>query len=725
MSVREWVVRGLGRQPARERAPNCFKNGVHLRFLIWASVLLVCVNQSYVSAHGQSRATLVAYWQLNDGHGNSSLDSVSGRRDRIQGNFSWVRGIDGSALQFDGFTTLLERDAKDAPPLHGSFSIDAWVALESYPWSWLALMEQRNEENAGFSFGLDQDGHIGLQVGVWGRWEEALSPATIPLKRWTHLSAVYDARSGISLYINGQPAGGLSLQGKFEQANEEPVSIGRNHVALPATALVRPRASLPALYSLDGILSELKLYDGARSPYEVRKDFTVLHPTASPQFPERHWPDLREAKSTRLQAAYTLLKLYPQWDSLWRTGPATDVVVSFPNLPFHYVFWRGSNYGECLVTENGTWIGDQSFESSTKLGTAEHMNDKHDMWSHISVLESGDSRVVLHWRYALVDIAGDLSDVDPVTGWGNWADEYFYIYPDGVSVRNGTIHGTKWKYGFTEPTLLLEPGQKPEDLISLQAATIENEHGRSKTYSWDPVPPAYPFPDQPEGANIAVLNTKSKYKPFYVYMPGVKLGPYGWPPEERPLYSHFPVWDHWPVNQIPSDGRFALHADHFASSAVLSPNTNGTWIEGPGPTKTAYFLFGLTNKSPEQLAALDRSWLHPPAVQISHSNATIHYDPGQRAYVIAAAQPAVDYRDMTLSIEASEESPLANAAFVLGEWGSARADISIDGHPPHGGEVLTSRNPRLEGDDLIVWVVRESAQPVTIRIRRVAKTSDR
>jgi hypothetical protein len=630
-------------------------------------------------------------------------------------------GVQGGALHLDGFSTSLQRAADKVPALHGSFSIDTWIVIQSYPWSWLAVVEQRNQNGEGFSFGLDEDGHIGLHLGVWGRWEQALSAEPIALNRWTHIAAVYDAQQGITLYINGKRAGALKLQGAMTQAKDAFLMIGRNAVPLPVDGSVRHKSMLPVLYSLDGALDELQLFDRPQSPEEVQQ-VAAPAPPQTAVFPARHWPLLSGPAAPRLQAAYTKLKIYPEWDAQWRMGSAADVVVSFPDMPFHYVFWRGSNYGECMVTENNIWIGDQSFESSTKVGTAEHMNDKFDAESHVSVLENNAARVVVHWRYALVDVAGNLSDIDPATGWGNWVDEYFYIYPDGVSVRNGTVHGTKYKYSFTEPALLLEPSQKPEDLIQLNAAAIANGQGQSKQYSWAQTLPAFPFAAQPEAANIAELQTKSDYKPFYIYQPGVQLGPYGWPPELRPEYSHFPVWDHWPVNFIPSDGRFALHADHFSSAAILSPNMKGTWIENAGiegasPTKTAYFLFGLTKKSPEELAALDRSWLHPPAIAVAEAGVEATYATGERAYVVTASAMQHVNR-LELTVMATPQSPMVNAAIVVRGWSGNAGTIRIDGKTANAPDVLTGVKNRLEGDDLIIWVHRETQQPLRIEIAR-------
>jgi hypothetical protein len=358
-----------------------------------------------------------------------------------------------------------------------------------------------------------------------------------------------------------------------------------------------------------------------------------------------------------------------------------------------------------MVTQNGIWIGDQSFESHTQRGTAEHMNDKHDIYSHISILENHDARIVLHWRYALADVLDEISNTDPVTGWGDWVDEFFYIYPDGCAVRFGTVHGTNNKYSFAEPTILIEPGKKAEDYIALDAATVANDRGESRTHSWAHSDVPFPFPDQPADANIAELNVKSTYKPFFIYQSGMELGPYGWPPELRSEYSHFPTWDHWPVNQIPSDGRFALFPDHFGSAAILSPNPRLTWIAKPGQ-KSAYFLFGLTNEPVSELAALDRSWLRPPALNVKGGTFTATYDPSQRAYVIArnTSKGRAKTNKIELTLEASPSSPSVNPAFVIQDWGNSQVQLRIEGSTLQKSRVRTGFVHRLEGTDLVVWI---------------------
>jgi hypothetical protein len=678
--------------------------------------LMTALFVSVIPALAQSTEGLTARWAFDDHRGGAVHDTVSGHDSPILNNYQWVKGVSGDGLKFDGFTTVIELAAKDAPKVGPAFTVQAWIALQAYPWNWVPIVDQHKDEASGYFFGIDAEGRLGLQLSVWGVWNVCRSDIRIPLQRWAHVAAAYDPEKGISLYIDGKPAGKLPLTGNFLPPNDTPLRIGRNLKDLPAVALVRPKASFPALYSLDGILDDLRIYDRPLSPTEVASTYDPALASARPELVPRRWPVL-PGEASHLKAVYTDLKLYPEWDALWRTGPAADVVVSFKNLPFHYVFWRGANFGPNMVTENGIWMSDQSFEASTTVGTAEHMNDKHNMHASISILESSDARVVLHWRYALVDVTGGFAGIDPETGWGDWVDEYFYIYPDGVAVRHGTIHGKRKKYSFTEPTLLLEPGKKPEDYISLQAATVVNSKGENRTYSWDRASPPFPFPDQPADANIAVVNLQSKYRPYYIYRAGTALGPYGWPPELRPQYSHFPVWDHWPVNQIPSDGRFELFPDHYASAAIMSPNPNAVWIEGPGPTKSTYFLFGLSDGSVEQLARLDRSWMHPPNLEMADSNVSATYDPAQRAYLLSGASAAGGgSAQVKFTIAGSESSPVVNPAFVLKGWGETPVVVRINGSLAAEGEVESGFIHSLDETDLVLWLRKTAMSPIEVSL---------
>ncbi|HLI33866.1 MAG TPA: LamG domain-containing protein [Terriglobia bacterium] len=679
--------------------------------LIYGLLILICLSHIAVA---QDRG-LVAWWKFDEGSGNFAFDSASQRRDEVLNNFKWVRGVSGGALQFDGFTTVVVRGSEGVPHLNGHFTIEAWIAIQSYPWNWVAIIDQEKDHHSGYYFGIDSEGRLGLQLEVWGTWEECTTQVRLPRMQWVHVASAYDEASGIKLYVNGKLAGRLPVIGRMTPANDVGLRIGRNFVNLPPTGLVRSFVSFPALYSLDGALDDLKIYDRTLTPEEIHRAYQAGNLHAAAPLTPRHWPVIPPGPD-QFGAVYTKLKLYPQWDALWRSGPYSDVVVRFKDLSFHYVFWRGTNFEENLVTGNGIWMGDQSFESGTHAGSAEHMSDKKCFHQYISILESTDARVVLHWRYGLVDVLGNFSHVDPLSGWGDWADEYFTIYPDGVAVRYGTVHGTGKHYSFTEPTLLLPPGTKAENFISLDAVTVANMEGESYTYDWSKGLPPFPFP-KPANANIAVVNLKSTYKPFYIYVPGTLIGPYGWPPELRLEYSHFPTWNHWPVNQAPSDGRFALFPDRYASAAIMSPDPDKVWIQGPGPTLSTYFLFGLTKLSMNKLAMLARSWLSPPKLKLFGRGFTSEgYATSQRAYLLHRDE-SERHSALNFELEASRESPVVDPAFVIKGWGENGAVLRINGRAiPKGGNYSWGHVHTLEGADLVVWIRQETTLPERISI---------
>lgn len=682
--------------------------------LSFTAVLLLYMVPAFAAA--QLNSGLVAWWKFDQGSGNRALESIHQEQDPIVNRFQWVPGVSGTGLKFDGFTTVVTSDVSHTPHLGGSFTIEAWIAIHEYPVNWVAIVDQEKEHSSGYYFGVDSGGRLGLQLEVWGKWEECTSSVRLPLMKWVHVVGVYDEHTGITLYADGKPAGSRPMRGRMTPANHTGMRIGRNFQDLPPTALVRRDVSFPALYSFDGIIDNLKIYDRAFKPQEAEQAYASIKPVNGATLASRTWPVL-PAGPKDFRAVYCKLELYPGWDALWRSGPFSDVVVRFEGKPYKYVFWRGSNFEENLVTENNIWVGDQSFESGTKNGCAEHMSDKKALHQSIDILESSPARVVLHWRYGLVDVTDKFSNVDPLTGWGDWADEYFYIYPDGIAVRYGMVHGTAKDYSFTEPAILLPPGKKAEDYISLDAVTVANMQGQTRTYSWDPQSPPFPFPNPPIGANIAELNLKSIYKPFFIYLPGTTLGPYGNPPEIRQIYSHFPTWNHWPVNQAPSDGRYAVFPDRYASAAVMSPDMSSNWINGPGPTKRSYFLFGLTGNSAAALAPLARSWINPPRLTLlSTGFSQDGYSKPQRAYVVVQQNPEAR-SILDLKIEASSDSPVYNPVLVIKNWGDDAASVKVDGRTmPPGPDLKEGHIKRMEGTDLVVWMKKRATQPITIRL---------
>ena len=143
-------------------------------------------------------------WTFDEQTGSLVHDSVGNTDDRVEGFWSRVPGVQGQALEFDGYSTRIVRAAKDVPALGQVFSLSAWVALNNYPWNWVPLVDQSADNQIGYFFGIDAFGHVGFDVGVNGVWQQLVSTKSLPLKKWMYVTATFDAKSGMTIYINDQ-----------------------------------------------------------------------------------------------------------------------------------------------------------------------------------------------------------------------------------------------------------------------------------------------------------------------------------------------------------------------------------------------------------------------------------------------------------------------------------------------------------------------------------------
>ncbi len=66
----------------------------------------------------------VAWCTFDSAAGSVVADRAADRDDRVEGNYTLTRGAVGNALLFDGFTTVIDRPAADAPRLNGDFSVE-------------------------------------------------------------------------------------------------------------------------------------------------------------------------------------------------------------------------------------------------------------------------------------------------------------------------------------------------------------------------------------------------------------------------------------------------------------------------------------------------------------------------------------------------------------------------------------------------------------------------
>jgi len=372
-------------------------------------------------------------------------------------------------------------------------------------------------------------------------------------------------------------------------------------------------------------------------------------------------------------------------------------------------------------------MGDQSLECGDEWGCNEHMADKQCRYARARLIESSDARAVVCWRYALCDIRYEIANQDSLTGWGDWADEYYVIYPDMVTTRHQILWsnnfgvaldtsnerpGVPW-HQYQETIMFNQPGTWPRDNVDeVEALTVATMDGRTYACKWGPQLPVAEEEivdlDVVKNATIQMTNLKSEYKPFIIFEPGSIIAP--WVGEDHSF------WNHWPVAQLPSDGRWAPANDRPSHTSLScgAPVIH----EGEGNSHIAVTLYGLTDEPIQELAPLARSWNQPAKLEVIKGDVKSEgYDKFQRAYVLECRNGASQIK---LGLSGSDNSPLVNPAFVLKHWGNQKAVVEVSGEKiDRGSDYRAGYEKKIDGVNLVLWFDGTSKEHETLSITPV------
>jgi len=673
-----------------------------------------------------------AWFKFDDGlksSGDETAEAITGTVFPVAGNKAlWKKGVSGTALAFDGYFSKVTLPKAKAPKVTDALTAEAWVVLGAYPWNDAGIVHQsagepispedykhgyrdpytyRPWKMQGYMLGVDPYGRPIFKINGEQVGGGEIAPKDLPDKkdiiptyRWTHLAATYGGGK-MCLYVDGKLAASKDATGPITVPDCD-VLIGLNsdpqRISDPVShSKFAANNNMPLLYGIEGLIDEVRIYARTLSAEEIRRSFQNLCPSAegvgAPDLEKRILPGLVNGKpAEKFGAEYRTLKFHELWDNLWRPSFDRDVVVRFDKNPCSVVFWQGTNFGSGWVTENNKWMSDQSWEIGGPHGCAEHMADKRGRFDHVRLIENTAARVVVHWRYASIDVGY----VFP--GANVWADEYYTIYPDGVGVRWVQGHDGGWQ----DTQFLSQPGTTCLDNIDLTALTMANLAGETCDLTWQP-PNRVP-PNTLKDACIKRINFKSKWKVFAVYREGAKIDTWGESEQSKHTPDPFAgPWNHWPVGLNPSDGRYAVSDDRVTHAALGGADNCGEFI-----------MYGFTDQPAASLAVLARSWNNPPKIDNPKGCDSKGYDQAQRAYVLAATAKPISF-----TLNGSKDSPICNPCFVLSNWDSdAAAAVTVNGSRVKAGKAFRQGIVRDTAGkrQMIIWLELESARPIEVKI---------
>ena len=599
-----------------------------------------------------------------------------------------------------------------------SLTLEGWIALGAYPWNWAPIVQQG--DNKGYFLGIDSHGYPGFMLEVGGTWQQLTVLNTPPysdvnhlaLFRWYQLAGTYDAKDGMMrLFIDGREVADKAAgPGSLEIANDD-VRIGKAGILRKPTE--DTRGSKPSDFGLDGLLDDVRVYDMALSPSQISDAYKGSNPRlTAPDMQKRQFPTFDSGG--KFGAFLTHLPYYETWDNLWDAGDYSDLVVGFDQSPIQLFFWRGTSYIPMMVNESNQWYTNEFNETGFTRdapGDCEPMSDKACLDSHVRVIENNPARVVVHWRYRLANPDHHWAFYDDKSGWGDIADWYFYIYPDGVISKLMRCYSSRPKawHEWDEQIVVFGEGQHPESVIKkAPVMSLVDGSGRTVDYDWNPNPPKPIY----KGSIIQMIHLTGTYSPFSIqsFTNGdIYSG-------ERTWYSVFPSWNHWPTSQIDSSGRNASFPDRAAHSSIshLFWPYSGQQV-GNAPFQEKMLLEGMTNQPAAALTGLARSWLDAPAVTHLSGATSQGYDQAERAYCF-------DYKGTPFgfAIAAAPVRPIRNLCFKITHWPgrAVPAGLRIDGISQlAGANFRQGVNIDTDGTyTLIVWIGLSADSPREFRL---------
>jgi len=679
------------------------------------------------SIQGPNVITPVAWWKFDEAQGNTTRESIGNYNCTIEGHKSlWKKGVSGTALKFDGYFTKIALPAGSAPSISNAITLEAWVAIAAYPWNCLPIVQQG--DNEGYFLGIDAYGYSSFKVKVDGTWQECRVPINkrasgdyvdglyknnLLRNKWYHLAGTYTGGT-MRLYVDGQQVASRSISPANIQTASESVRIG--HTAVPTPGVDNIRMKVAGDYSLDGMIDEVKIYNVALSPTQVKQSYLNFNPGSTlkenPDMAVRRLPG--SGSSGKFQAGYTNLMFYESYNNMWRFGDHPDVVVEFDRSPAKFIFWRGTGYIPMMVNDSNQWYSNEfneTWEKSGGKGCMEPMAEKYNYINHARIVESSPARVVVQWRYPLVDINYVYANYESETGWSDISDWYYYIYPDG---RAHKVMGV-WTSGdrnheFHEGMVITGPNQHPEQVVDINNTLIlADANGNSTSYNWIGSPPE---PDYKRKV-IHLINFNNTYDPYTIAE--IRAGnAYR---REMTDYSIFPSWNHWPVGQMPSDGRYASFPDRTAHSSFTHIwGFNYSASSGDRPYYERLLIEGMTdrytNNDLAELGVLARSWQSAPAVSNVSGCSSQGYERRQGAYLFTRTTDPIQF-----TINGSSRSPIYNPAFVIKNWPGRTTTATIN---IAGGSSDDIRQGVIRDTDgtytLIVWMLHEAAGSRTFDI---------
>ena len=201
---------------------------------------------------------LVGSWNFDGGTGKTVKDSSKSGNDEAISGAKWVKGVVGSALQFNGVNDYVNVGNPGKGITDKAVSVEAWIQSTG------------NNVNANLVFAGPESLDFGIWIqggrffaGIWnseGTQYSAISPGSPTPGQWYHVAMTCDfaADKVVKFYINGVLDCTSAATGTTIRSGHTTIDVGGR----------TPNASY-----FKGIIDEVKIHNRALSAEEIRKPY--------------------------------------------------------------------------------------------------------------------------------------------------------------------------------------------------------------------------------------------------------------------------------------------------------------------------------------------------------------------------------------------------------------------------------------------------------------------
>lgn len=210
---------------------------------------------------------IIAKWTFDEGEGDTAYDiSENENHFNLLNGVSWVDGLNGKALEFDGIDDKALCVDKPCQTGMNALTIESVIWLDSQPSGnqWGPIIGKwgpGSSEDDSWALDIDRNTPYGGHgVAVSSSTQHIYGDTPVPIQKWTHLVFTWDGTKMV-LYIDGEKVDTnlVSNAGLIRDSDTE-IRLGHN---------VDP-------HYFDGKIDQITLYNYALTAGEVKANYNLL-----------------------------------------------------------------------------------------------------------------------------------------------------------------------------------------------------------------------------------------------------------------------------------------------------------------------------------------------------------------------------------------------------------------------------------------------------------------